>query len=65
LPESARAYFEPHFRDDFNQVRVHTDAKAAEATRAVDVRAFTVDGDVVCGQNTANMCNAETNMSTL
>jgi len=33
LPESARAYFEPRFGQDFSQVRVHSDAKAAESAR--------------------------------
>ena len=42
--ESDRAYFEPRFGRDFNQVRVHTDARAAESARA-----FTVGQDVVLG----------------
>ncbi len=46
LPESTRAYFEPRFGQDFSQVRVHSDAKAAEA---VNARAFTVGKDVVFG----------------
>ena len=49
LPESARAYFEPRFGHDFSQVRVHTDAKAAESSRVVNARAFTVGQDVVFG----------------
>ena len=31
LSENDRAYFEPRFGRDFSQVRVHTDAKAAES----------------------------------
>ena len=49
LPESTRAFFEPRFGHDFSQVRVHTDAKAAEAARAVNAWAFTVGQDVVFG----------------
>jgi hypothetical protein len=49
LPESVRAYFEPRFGYDFSQVRMHTDARAAEAVRAVNARAFTVGWDVVFG----------------
>lgn len=45
LPESVRAYFEPRFGYDFNQVRVHTNTRAAEA-----VRAYTVGRDVVFGE---------------
>jgi hypothetical protein len=46
LSENDRTYFEPRFGRDFRQVRVHTDAKAAEA---VNARAFTVGQDVVFG----------------
>jgi hypothetical protein len=49
LSESERVFFEPRFGYDFSQVRVHTDAKAAEATRTVNARAFTVGRDVVFG----------------
>jgi len=50
LSENERNFFEPRFGRDFSQVRVHTDAKAAEATRDVNVRAFTVGQDVVFGE---------------
>ena len=49
LPESTRAFFEPRFEEDFSQVRVHTDAKAAEAARAVNAEAYTVGQNVVFG----------------
>ena len=49
LSENDRAYFEPRFGRDFSQVRVHTNARAAEAARAVNSRAFTVGQDVVFG----------------
>ena len=41
LPDSTRTFFEPRFGYDFSQVRVHTDAKAADTARAVNARAFT------------------------
>jgi len=49
LPESTRAFFEPRFGNDFSQVRVHADAKAAESAQAVNARAFTVGKDVIFG----------------
>jgi hypothetical protein len=35
LSKSERAYFEPRFGVDFSQVRLHSDAQAAESARAV------------------------------
>ncbi|HEY9206912.1 MAG TPA: DUF4157 domain-containing protein [Candidatus Methanoperedens sp.] len=49
LPESTRAFYEERFGYDFSQVRVHADAKAAEAAQAVNARAYTVGKDVVFG----------------
>jgi outer membrane protein OmpA-like peptidoglycan-associated protein len=49
LEPSTRAFFEPRFGHDFSQVRVHTDAKAAESARAVNALAYTVGRDVVFG----------------
>jgi len=49
LSESARTYFEPRFGHDFSHVRVHADARAAEAARGVNARAFMVGRDVVFG----------------
>ena len=42
---------EPHFGHDFGNVRVHTDALAAESADAVDARAYTVGHDIVFGRN--------------
>jgi hypothetical protein len=39
----------PRPRYDFSQIRVHTDAKAAESARAVNALAYTVGRDVVFG----------------
>ncbi|MCI0401520.1 MAG: DUF4157 domain-containing protein [Gammaproteobacteria bacterium] len=49
LPQSLRAFFEPRFGRDFSEVRVHTDAKAAESTRAVNALAYTVGQNIVFG----------------
>ena len=50
MAESERAYFEPRFGYDFSQVRVHTDAQAAESARGLNARAYTVGQDVVFGK---------------
>jgi len=47
LDAATRAFFEPRFGTDFDQVRVHTDAKAAESARAVNALAYTVGQNVV------------------
>ena len=49
LAESERAFFEPRFGADFNQVKVHTDVWAAESARAVNAQAYTLGQDVVFG----------------
>ena len=47
LDASTRALMEPRFGHDFSGVRLHTDAKAAESTRAVNALAYTVGREVV------------------
>jgi hypothetical protein len=47
LSQSERAFFEPRFGHDFNDVKVHTDSRAAELARDVNAKAFTVGHDVV------------------
>jgi hypothetical protein len=49
LDSSARAFFEPRFGCDLAQVRVHTDARAAESARAVNALACTVGQNVIFG----------------
>ena len=49
LPESTRAFFEPRFGRDFSQVRVHSDAEAAESAREVNAKAYTVGTDIMFG----------------
>jgi hypothetical protein len=41
---------EPRFGQDFSQVLVHSDAKAAKSTRAVSARAYTVGKNIVFGE---------------
>lgn len=49
LDAATRAFFEPRFGHDFSQVRVHTDAKAAESAQAVNSLAYTLGQDIVFG----------------
>jgi hypothetical protein len=49
LDLDTRAFMEPRFGHDFSQVRVHTNANAAESARAVNALAYTVGRDVVFG----------------
>jgi hypothetical protein len=50
LDPPTRTFMEPRFGHDFSQVRVHTDARAADSARAVDALAYTVGRDVVFAQ---------------
>jgi len=50
LDTGTRSFMEPRFGHDFSQVRVHTDARAAESARAVNALAYTVGKDVVFGK---------------
>ncbi len=47
LDSTTRAFFESRFGHDFSQVRVHTDARAADSAQAVNALAFTVGRNVV------------------
>src|SRR6266446_423549 len=49
LDARTRAFMEPRFGHDFSNIRVHTDAKAAESAQAVNALAYTVGRDVVFG----------------
>jgi hypothetical protein len=49
LDMNMRSLMEPRLGHDFSQVRIHTDAKAAESARAVNALAYTVGRDVVFG----------------
>jgi hypothetical protein len=47
LDESTRAFMEPRFGTGLGDVRVHTDARAAESAQAVGAHAYTVNRDMV------------------
>ncbi|MEX3636133.1 DUF4157 domain-containing protein [Paraburkholderia sp. BR14427] len=49
LPDGLRAVFEPRFGFDFTDVRVHTSHEAADASRKLGARAFTVGDHVFFG----------------
>jgi hypothetical protein len=49
LDANTRSFMAARFGHDFSQVRVHTDAKAAESVRAVNALAYTVGSDIVFG----------------
>jgi hypothetical protein len=46
LDASTRGFMEPRFGHDFSQVRVHTDARAADSAKAIRARAYTAGYDV-------------------
>jgi hypothetical protein len=50
LPASLRAEAEARFGHDFGGVRLHTDARAAEAAGALGARAFVAGADMVFGE---------------
>jgi hypothetical protein len=49
LDAATRAFMEPRFGHDFSKVRVHADARAAEAASSIGARAFTSNRGVVFG----------------
>jgi hypothetical protein len=49
LDGDTQRFFGERFGQDFSQVRVHTDARAAESARAVQAQAYTVGEHVVFG----------------
>jgi hypothetical protein len=51
LDAATRAFMEPRFGHDFTNVRVHTDARAAESARSVGALAYTVGQNVVFGES--------------
>jgi outer membrane protein OmpA-like peptidoglycan-associated protein len=51
LESSTRESMEALFNEDFSNVRVHTDAEAAESARSVNALAYTAGEDVVFGSS--------------
>lgn len=50
LDSVTRGFMESRFGHDFSQVRIHTDAQAAESARSVDAKAYTVGHDIAFDQ---------------
>ena len=51
LDSATRAHMESLFNEDFSNVRIHTDADAAESARSVNALAYTSGDDVIFGAN--------------
>ena len=49
MSESDRSFFEPRFGYDFSQVRVHTDAWAADSAHSLGARAYTSGSNIIFG----------------
>jgi hypothetical protein len=49
LTSATRAFFEPRFGRDFSDVRVYADGHAAETTRSINAKAFTVGRAIAFG----------------
>jgi len=54
LDPASHAFFEPRFGYDFSQVRVHTDAAAAQAADNIGAKAFTTGRNIVFGSKVDN-----------
>lgn len=59
LDAGTRAFMEPRFGHDFSQVRVHTDARAAESAQAVNALAYTMGRNVVFGMGQYELGTSE------
>ncbi|MDX2241606.1 MAG: DUF4157 domain-containing protein [Leptolyngbyaceae cyanobacterium bins.302] len=53
LPQDIKSFMESRFRNDFSQVRVHTDSKAVQMNRDLNAQAFTHRQDVYFGAGKA------------
>jgi hypothetical protein len=49
LDSETRTFFEPRLSYDFSKVRVHTDSKSDQSTKAIKAKAFTLGNDIVFG----------------
>jgi len=50
MDRRARQFFEPRFGHNFSQVRIHTDATAADSADAVNAAAYTVGSHIIFGR---------------
>lgn len=53
LAADTRAFFEPRFRADFSDVRLHADTRAARSADAIGAEAYTVGNHIVLGSDHA------------
>lgn len=49
LPLSVRAFFEPRFRHDFSEVRIHSNHQAAASAHSINARAYTLGNEITFG----------------
>ncbi len=49
LDAGTKGFMESRFGQDFSQVRIHTDARAAESAQAIQAKAYTSGRDIVFG----------------
>ena len=54
LTPQQRAYFEPRFRQDFSDVRLHADGEATNAARGIGARAYTHGHDIAFAHSMVN-----------
>ncbi len=50
LPEASRQFFEPRFRQDFSNVKIHTDSVAAKSAQSINALAYTTGNNIVFNQ---------------
>jgi hypothetical protein len=50
LDQETRAFYEPRFAEDFSEVRVHTDERAADSASAGGASAYTAGNQIVVGE---------------
>lgn len=53
LDTATRAFFEPRFRHDFSQVRVHADSRASDSAKALGALGYTVGDHIVLANGQA------------
>jgi hypothetical protein len=49
LDTTTRAFFEPRLGSDFSRVRIHADDQAAQSTKAINARAYTLGNEIAFG----------------
>lgn len=59
LDKTTQGFMESKFGKDFSQVKVHTDATAAQSASMLDASAYTVGSDIVFNKNQYDPANTE------